>query len=447
MNNTIVCGRTARRRYLRDHGFFIPTARTLRSRHSPAIGSSRFALLAIASITAIFVISFWTLPANERSRRLDLARQALVDHDDAMAVAILEPLVSKRPSDGESAFLLARAARRRGDREQATRMTALARQGDALTELVDLEEALLRLGTVGPETEHGFGLDADEAKALLVAARTGHPEAAVIYEALVDLGLRSFAMEQAHAFASEWIAVSPDDWLPRVRRGDIRARFSLAADARDDYEAAIALRSDAPGAHAGLGIVLVRQLGDAAAAQPHLREALRTTPGDVSCLTALAESLVRTSHIVEAESILDRALAIRPDDPTGLRLRGLIDLENGRPEDALVLLERADRADPGNLETVAALARALALAGRDEAAREALARALTLRQEAESLDPLIKQVLHAPGDADVRFRIGRALTRMGRQRDAREWLESALAFDPDHAEARRALEALGATGP
>ena len=120
----------------------MPTARTLRSRHSPAIGSSRFALLAIASITAIFVISFWTLPANERSRRLDLARQALVDHDDAMAVAILEPLVSKRPSDGESAFLLARAARRRGDREQATRMTALARQGDALTELVDLEEAL-----------------------------------------------------------------------------------------------------------------------------------------------------------------------------------------------------------------------------------------------------------------------------------------------------------------
>lgn len=428
----------------------MPTARTLRSRHSPAIGSSRLALLAIASITAFFVILFWTLPSIERSRRLDLARRTLADHDDAMAVAILEPLVSKRPSDGEAAFLLARAARRRGDREQATRMTALARQGGALTELVDLEEALLRLGTVGPRTtgqgaEHGFGLDADEAKALLVAARTGHPEAAVIYEALVEVGLRSFAMERAHALASEWIAVSPDDWLPRVRRGDIRARFSLAADARDDYEDAIALRNDAPGAHAGLGIVLVRQLGDAAAAQPHLREALRTTPGDVSCLTALAESLVRTSHIVEAESILDRALAIRPDDPTGLRLRGLIDLENGRPEDALVLLERADRADPGNLETVAALARALALAGRDEAAREASARAVTLRQEAESLDPLIKQVLHAPGDADVRLQIGRALTRMGRQRDAREWLESALAFDPDHADARRALESLDST--
>lgn len=430
----------------------MPTARTLRSRHSPAIGSSRRALLAIASITAFFVISFWTLPSIERSRRLDLARRALAEHDDPRAVAILEPLVSKRPSDGESAFLLARAARRRGDREQAMRMAALARQGGALTELVDLEEALLRLGAVAPRTTgqgagHVFGLDADEARALLVAARTGHPEAAVIYEALVEVGLRSFAMERAHAFASEWIAVSPDDWLPRVRRGDIRARFSLAADARDDYEAAIALRSDAPGAHAGLGIVLVRQLGDAAAAQPHLREALRTTPGDVSCLTALAESLVRTSHIVEAESILDRALAIRPDDPTGLRLRGLIDLENGRPEDALVLLERADRADPGNLETVAALARALALAGRDEAAREASARAVTLRQEAESLDPLIKQVLHAPGDADVRLQIGRALTRMGRQRDAREWLESAVAFDPDHAEARRALESLGATGP
>ena len=165
----------------------------------------------------------------------------------------------------------------------------------------------------------------------------------------------------------------------------------------------------------------------------------------MSCLIAFAESLVRTSHIVEAESILDRALAIRPDDPTGLRLRGLIDLESGLPEDAIVLLERADRADPGSLETVAALARALALAGRDEAAREASTRAVTLRQEAESLDPLIKQVLHEPGNADVRFRIGRALTRMGRLRDAREWLESALAFDPDHADARRVLESLDST--
>ena len=426
----------------------MPTARTLRSRHSPAIGSSRLALLAIASITAILVIFFWTLPSMERSRRLDLARRAIADHDDTGAVAILEPLISRRPSDGEAAFLLARAARRCGDRERASRLTALARQGGVLDELVDLEEALLRLGTAGPGAGQGFGLDADEAKALLVAARTGHPEAAVIYEALVDLAVRSFAMERAHAFASEWIAVSPDDWLPRVRRGDIRARFSLAADARQDYEAAIALRNDAPGAHAGLGIVLVRQLGDAAAAQPHLREAMRTTPEDVPCLTAFAEALVRTSHISEAESILDRALAIRPDDPTGLRLRGLIDLENGRPEDALMLLEQADRADPGNLETVAALARALALAGRDEAAREASARAVTLRQEAELLDPLIKQVLHEPGDADVRFRIGRALTRMGRLRDAREWLASALAFDPEHVEARRALESLDkTTGP
>jgi len=423
----------------------MPTARTLRSRHSPATGSSRLALLAIASITAILVSFFWTLPSIERSRRLDLARRAIADHDDKGAVAILEPLVSRIPSDGEATFLLARAVRRCGDRERATRLTALARQEGALTELVDLEEALLRLGTTGPGTGQGFGLDADEAKALLVAARTGHPEAAVIYEALVDLAVRSFAMERAHAWASEWIAVSPDDWLPRVRRGDIRARFSLAADARQDYEAAIARRDDAPGAHAGLGIVLVRQLGDAAAAQPHLREALRTTPEDVSCLIAFAESLVRTSHIVEAESILDRALAIRPDDPTGLRLRGLIDLENGLPEDAIVLLERADRADPGSLETVAALARALALAGRDEAAREASTRAVTLRQEAESLDPLIKQVLHEPGNADVRFRIGRALARMGRLRDAREWLESALAFDPDHADARRVLESLDST--
>lgn len=70
-----------------------------------------------------------------------------------------------------------------------------------------------------------------------------------------------------------------------------------------------------------------------------------------------------------------------------------------------------------------------------------VAEAITSRRR----DCLIKQVLHAPGDADIRFRIGRALTRMGRLRDAREWLESALAFDPDHVDARRVLESFDST--
>jgi cytochrome c-type biogenesis protein CcmH/NrfG len=407
------------------------------------------ALIASAG-TAVAVALLWTRPSLERAARLDAARRSLANHDDRTAATTLEPLVRRNPADGEAAFLLARACRRSGNRQRAARLLALARSGGAIPELVDLEEALLRLGAAGPAAARDRETETGEAKALRLAADTGHPEAAIIYEALVADAIGSFAMARAHELASAWISASPHDWLPRVRRGDIRARFSLGSEARDDYVAAISLRFDAPGAHAGLGTLLVRQLGDAVAAEPHLRQAIRDDPGDTSCQTALAEALLRIARAAEARAVLDRVLDSAARDPQALRLRGILDLEEGRADAAVDSLERADALEPGNLETVASLSRALALAGHPAQARAAEARLVTLRQEAESLDPLIKRVLAQPDDAEVRYRIGATLVRMGRLDDARNWLASAVAYAPDHEEALAALASLDAsakTGP
>lgn len=395
------------------------------------------------TLAAAAVYVAWTRPVLERAAGLAAARAALAAHDDTGAVTHLERVLAGHPGDGETALLLARAERRRGSLERAAALLEVARAGDALAELVDLEAALVRLRGHPAGGLPATGFHSDEARALRVAAATGHPESPEILAALVEAAMGSFAMAEAHALASAWIERAPDDWLPRVRRGEIRARFSLHTQARDDYEAALASEPAATAAHAGLGTLLVRELGDAAAAEPHLVAALADRPDDAACLMALAEARLRTARPEEARAVLARVLGARPDDPAALRLGAILDLDDGRAVQAVAALRRADAAAPGDIQTLAVLSRALALAGESDEARVIDARLAAVRQEAESLEPLLKDVLRSPEDADLRFRIGATLVRMGRADDARHWLASAVAFDPGHEAAAAALAALG----
>jgi tetratricopeptide (TPR) repeat protein len=395
-------------------------------------------------VVAVYVT--WTRPALDRAAGLAAARDALATHDDTGAVVHLERVLQRHPGNGEAALLLARAERRRGNLPRAARMVDVARTGGALPELVDLEAALVRLRGHPAAGLAATGFHSDEARALRVAAATGHPESPEILMALIDAATGAFAMSEAHALASAWIERSPGDWLPRVRRGEIRARFSLHVQARDDYEAALAIDPTAAAAQAGLGTLLVRHLGDAAAAEPHLVAAIDRRPDDTDCLTALAEARLRTARPEAARAVLARVLATHPDDAAALRLGALLDLEDGEAGKAVAALRRADAIAPGDIQTLAVLSRALALAGDPGEARVAEARLAAVRREAESLEPLLKDVLRTPEDADLRFRIGATLLRMGRTADARHWLVSAVAFDPGHAAAAAALAALGPAG-
>lgn len=395
------------------------------------------------TLAAAAVHVSWTRPALDRAAGLTAARGALAAHDEAGAVAHLERVLQRHPDDGEAALLLARAARRGGALARAASVLDIARAGNAVPELIDLEAALVRLRGHPAGGLPATGFYSDEARALRVAAATGHPESPEILAALVEAAIGAFAMAEAHALASAWIERCPDDWLPRVRRGGIRARFSLHAQARDDYEAALAIHPAATAAHAGLGTLLVRHLGDAAAAEPHLLAALDGRPHDADCLIALAEARLRTARPEAARTVLERVLEHHPDDAAALRLGAILDLEDGKATQAVAALRRADAAAPGDIQTLAALSRALALAGEPDEARGVDARLAAVRHEAESLEPLLKEVLRQPEDADLRFRIGAALVRMGRPADARHWLASAVSLDPGHEAAAVALTALG----
>lgn len=390
---------------------------------SRSTGSTRTAvMLFAATVICGGVIAGWTWPALQRSRALSIARRSAASHAPLEVQSALAGLIGER-GDPEASLLLAAASRRLGESEEAKRLVTAARQAGALPELVDLEEML--------QAVRGTGLGSDSAKLLRFMLSTHHPESAQIYEGLFDAAVASFAMTEAHALVSEWIDRFPNDWYPRELRGGLRARFHLGTQAAEDYRAALRLRPDAGECMAGLADVLVWQLGRAEEAEPILRGLLDRGAATSRSLVALAEALRRMGRITEAVEFAERALALEPDEPSALRIVAAVDLEEGRASAAVANLERADRVSPGDIETVSALARALAAVGREEESSVVQERGVRLRELAESLDPLLESILEDPADASVRLRISETMQKMGRLTDARNWLESAIAIDPD----------------
>jgi predicted Zn-dependent protease len=386
---------------------------------SPSRGGRRvgWATLAAAAAILAIVLVGWTGPAIARFRALGAARRAALAHDSPAVQAALAGLVTVGGGDAEARLLLAAACRRLGQAAEARRLLEAAERAGAIPELVEIERLL--------QDSLARGLGGESARVLRVMLSTDHPESGQIFEGLFDAAVDSFAMTEAHALVTEWIERFPDDWYPLVLRGDLRARFHMGPQAAADYEAALRLEPDAAAAAAGLGDLLVWQLGRAEEAEPILRRAIDREPANERALVALAESLRRTGRSAEAIRAARRGLAIASDSPAALRIVAAVELEEGHPAAAVAALERADRASPGDLETVAALSRALAADGRDDEARDMQARAVRLRELAESLDSLLRSILRDPADAETRRRIGETMREMGRPADARRWLESA----------------------
>lgn len=208
-----------------------------------------------------------------------------------------------------------------------------------------------------------------------------------------------------------------------------------------------------------LGAALLAS-GDAAGAEPHLREAVRLRPGSAEALNALGVALTQLGRPGDAEAALEafrraaaadprdaairnnlgNALAARgdapgalaefreaarlaPDEAAGHRNAGLTLAEMGRFEEARAAFEEAVRLEPGDAATLGDLANVLAQLGR---ADEAIAR----YREALRLDPSSRLVRH---------NLGRLLARTGRLDEATAVLAEGLARDPRDEEGRLLL--------
>jgi tetratricopeptide (TPR) repeat protein len=121
------------------------------------------------------------------------------------------------------------------------------------------------------------------------------------------------------------------------------------ARARTDLEAALRLNPNLPHIHA-LTAMARDMSGDAAAAEPLFREALRRDPDDFDANLYLGSILYKRRDMAGAKTYLDRALQLKPSNATAQYELAMWESISGQYEEAAKGLEALEKAEPDWLE-------------------------------------------------------------------------------------------------
>ena len=230
------------------------------------------------------------------------------------------------------------------------------------------------------------------------------------------------ALRQSIAIDSTYLPAWPDLAAVVAEQGRL-------GEARRILERAVASNPNDVRTVERLGNLLV-VMGEPAAALPHLERVAAEAATDDDLL-ALGTAYTELGRPDDAAKVLRRALALNPARADVMSYLGSVLTDQGRAAEAVPILEEAARIDASSGFTWAALSVAYAEAGRT---REAAAAASSAGASGSP-------------DPTVFLLAARAMTRLGRPKEAEDFLYRALTLQPDFAPARRALERLKQRAP
>jgi len=252
-----------------------------------------------------------------------------------------------------------------------------------------------------------------ELAAARLSAKTGAPE--LLAEALLRLGdFGRSASEARRALESD-----PQN----LRARTILAEALLGSGAASEAESVLwAATRDSAALHAMRARVFVA-LGRPADAQAEVERALALEPGSVQWTVDLIWILVKRGEGNAALARAETGMLEHPEAPDFAFLKGQILLRLGDEAAAARAFERTIEVDPDFLSAYVNLAQSEARAGRLDAAREFLRRALARKAD----------------DADTLRTLGDVEVRGGRIDDAIAAYEKALLADPGSPISKSAL--------
>ncbi|HUJ00660.1 MAG TPA: tetratricopeptide repeat protein [Usitatibacter sp.] len=202
-------------------------------------------------------------------------------------------------------------------------------------------------------------------------------------------------------------------------------RLLQDGDAQGALRAASAIAASDPGnarAHLAAGIAL-RVIGRADESRRELELAARLAPNDYAPQYELGVLLDAAKRTEQALAHFERCTTLRPGFAPGHFAAGVAGYALGDWARAAAHFSRVLDTDPRNVEALVNLGQCLAEQGRHDEAEALLRRAIEL----------------APEAASARHAMGWLLGRLGKREAALERHEEALARNPDHVEALRAV--------
>lgn len=344
--------------------------------------------------------------------------------------------------NADSAWMLARIARREGDLQAMDRhlSTALTRGLDQ--ERVERERILARVQSGELQTY--------EAK-INEWLMQSDPDSAEICDAYAN-GLAVVSrLDDAVRVLDAWHADDPSHPVPLYRLGKIHEYFDDTDAATASYQQAIAANPNYyPATFRLANLYLDSKL-------PRKAYDLFGQCSIESCLLAsqvgMGQSLVGMGKYDQARELLQvvlqhdyeqikssyQSLNENPETFIAASELGKLEVNEGNFSEGLRWLEMALDKNPRDLSARYSMAVALRQLGREEDAEKHFEQVAETKRSLEQVNVLRNQIGRNPTDADSRVELGKILLKYESERNGLFWLNSALTVDPEHREAHATL--------
>ena len=255
-----------------------------------------------------------------------------------------------------------------------------------------------------------------------------------------DIGAFDHALAELQVISEQ----APDDPRPYRLRGLIYKDFEneYERDAVHEYRESLRRDPDQPDRQQ-----IRLELAECLVKQTHFDEAMEAIgpcENSADVLAIRAQCYAGKGDKASARRLLGEALARDPDHLASMLRLASLDLESGDAAAAARTLRHAVDRYPKDPEVRYRLSQAYDRLGQPKAAEEQLKLRNELRDLVTQFSRLHGKAVAAPADADLRYQLGVLAGQLDKPELARSWFMAALALDPNHAEARRALRALAA---
>jgi Flp pilus assembly protein TadD len=395
------------------------------------LGTHPRRLVALGLLAVLLGVAVWRISVHTAAwSHFKQGKSALERENPTEALRQFSDCLQTWPEDAESHFLAAQAARRAGDLSTARRHLNEASRFGWPHAAIEVEEALLRAAS----GDLAWGVHV-----LLQAAHENHPDSPEIVALLVPALLAEFRLVDADGLAAKWTELRPQLAKAWAYHADILERLGRKEQAVSALRQLVKLTPEDKQARLNLARLLIDLRRDEGEAAEHLEWLMSVDPKNPAVSVQLAACREVQGRPDEAISILDRSLVEHPSHAPTLHLRGRFEMNRGRPEAAREFLRRAVASAPADRELLYSYFLCVQQVGTPAEIRAAEEQWKQCDADLKRVAELGRAIATTPDDPNLRREMGELFLRNHREVDGLRWLDSALKIDPKHAPTHRVL--------
>jgi Flp pilus assembly protein TadD len=342
--------------------------------------------------------------------------------------------------DGPGACLTVGSVRYDGSYDAVEQHLARYAELDGLTELLNLEQNLLRAQAGELSMMVRSGNDATTVEQVLRSwVKDNHPDSPLILEALIKGYLQSYRLADALTYLNIWLK-RQQEVQAYLWRAWILERLGDDAGGLKDYQQALALDPEHDKVRQRVAEMLLRSSGPASAVE-HFELLRRRQVTNPALILGLARCRKGLGAPDEARQLIDDLLAEHAEYIPGLIERGKLALDARQEDEAERFFRAAVQLAPYDALANYNLYLCLQRRGKKEEARTLAIKREQIEKDMKRMDELSREVAVKPQEAALRCEAGTILLRNGLKQDGWRWLISALRADPYHVPTHAALGA------